>query len=169
MAVKPVVQDGDSVLRAKTPLIVDFSDPTFGGLISDMRATLVEQDGLGLAAPQIGVSKRIFIIPPEYAPEVRTPWAPLSLLRPFRPTVFVNPELSGYSKEQEILDEGCLSLRDKFYPTPRSLRVTLRARTETGVRFSIKAEGLLARIFQHETDHLNGILYIDRLRKQFGL
>ncbi|MEX0916590.1 MAG: peptide deformylase [Candidatus Spechtbacterales bacterium] len=169
MAVKPVVQEGDSVLRTKTPLITDFSDPTFGGLISDMRETLIQEDGLGLAAPQIGASKRIFVIPSEYAPEVRTPWAPFSLLRPIRPTIFVNPELSGYSEEQEVLDEGCLSLRDKFYPTPRSLRVTIQARTETGVRFRVSVDGLLARIFQHETDHLNGILYIDRLRKQFGL
>lgn len=169
MAVKPVVQDGDPVLRTSTPLVTDFSDPTFGGLISDMRDTLIQQDGLGLAAPQIGISKRIFVIPPEYAPTVRTPWAPLSLFRPIRPTVFVNPELSGYSSEQEVLDEGCLSIREKFYPTPRSLKVTIRARTERGTRFKVSAEGLLARIFQHETDHLNGILYVDRLRKKFGL
>lgn len=169
MAVRPVTQEGDPVLRTKTPLITDFSDPTFGGLISDMRDTLVEQDGLGLAAPQISVSKRIFIIPPEYAPKVRTLWAPRSLIRPLRPTVFINPELFEYSKEKEILDEGCLSLRDKFYATPRSLTVSIKARTENGIRFRVKAEGLLARIFQHETDHLNGILYVDRLRKRFGL
>jgi len=169
MAVKPVTQDGNPVLRAKTPLITDFSDPTFGGLLSDMRDTLIKEDGLGLAATQIASSKRIFVIPPDYAPKVRTLWAPKSLVVPLRPTVFVNPELSEYSKEQEILDEGCLSLRDKFYPTPRSARVTLRARTENGIRFRVKAEGLLARIFQHETDHLNGILYVDRLRKHFGL
>lgn len=169
MAVKPVVQDGDPVLRTNTPLITDFSDPTFGGLISDMRDTLVQQDGLGLAAPQIGVSKRIFVIPPEYAPIVRTVWAPLSFLRPIRPTVFVNPELLNYSKEEELLDEGCLSIREKFYPTPRSLKVTIKARTERGTRFTLSVEGLVARIFQHETDHLNGILYVDRLRKQFGL
>lgn len=166
---RPVVQSPEPVLRTPTEPIRDFSDPSFGGLVSDMKDTLRQQDGLGLAATQIGVSKRIFIIPAEYAPRVRTLWSPSSLIKPLEPTVFINPTLSDYSKEEEILDEGCLSIREKFYPTPRATRVTISAQTERGVRFKVRAEGLLARIFQHETDHLNGVLYVDRLRERFGL
>jgi len=166
--IQPVIQRGATILRTPTKPVTDFSDPSFGGLIQDMQDTLIEQDGVGLAAVQINVAKRIFIIPPEYAPSVRTRSLPLSLLRPLRPTIFVNPIIISLSKELVLLDEGCLSVRNKFYPTPRAKKVTLQAQNERGKHFTVEAEDLLARIFQHETDHLDGTLFIDRIHENLS-
>lgn len=166
--IQPVTQRGANILRTTTEPVTDFSDPSFGGLIQDMQDTLIEQDGVGLAAPQINVAKRIFIIPPEYAPVTRAYSSPLSFLRPLKPTIFVNPMIIALSEETILLDEGCLSVRNKFYPTPRAKRVTLQAQNETGKHFTVEAEDLLARIFQHETDHLNGILFIDRIHEHLS-
>lgn len=168
MSVKPILQEPNKVLRTKTNLVTDFSDPTFGGLIEDMKDTMLQQNGAGLAAPQIGVSKRIFVINQQDAPKIRTIFAPMSFIRPLYPTVFVNPKIIYYSKETEIHEEGCLSILDRFYPTLRSSSVTLQAQTEKGVRFKAHAQGMLARIFQHETDHLNGTLYVDRIKEQLN-
>ncbi|MEX2008437.1 MAG: peptide deformylase [Candidatus Spechtbacterales bacterium] len=161
--VQPVVQDPDPVLHNVTEPVKNFNDPELAKLLKDMKDTLAEQEGLGLAALQIGVSKSIFVIPPEHAPEVRTPYAPLSYLKPLKPTVFMNPKILRYSEEKETLEEGCLSIRGLFRPTPRSYAVTLQAQDERGRKFKIKADQLLARIFQHETDHLNGVLFIERI------
>ena len=120
MSVKSVVQEPNKVLRTKTNLITNFSDPTFNGLIEDMKDTMHQQNGAGLAAPQIGVGKRIFVINQQDAPKVRTIFAPMSFIRPLYPTVFVNPKIIYYSKETEIHEEGCLSILDRFYPTLRS-------------------------------------------------
>ena len=127
-----------------------------------------KQNGAGLAAPQIGVSKRIFVINQQDAPKVRTISAPLSFLRPLYPTVFVNPIITHYSTETNLYEEGCLSILDKFYPTLRSVSVILQAQNEKGTKFTVQAQGTLAHIFQHETDHLNGILYIDRIYEQLN-
>lgn len=128
-----------------------------------MKNTLKEQDGVGLAAPQIGESLSIFVIPDYISPKLRTPLIPFSLLKPLRPTVFINPKITHYSEEKETIEEGCLSIRRIFRHTPRSRMVKIKARDEHGRSFSVPAEGLLARVFQHETDHLNGILFIERL------
>ena len=168
MAIQSVLQKSHPILRAQAEPITDFSDPSFGGLIEDMQDTMYQQNGAGLAAPQIGVSKRIFIINQEDAPKVRTLSAPWSFIRPLYPTIFVNPVITSYSDEKKIYEEGCLSIRDEFYPTPRSFGVTLQAQNEKGVKFTVKAEAQLAHILQHETDHLNGILYIDRINEQLN-
>jgi peptide deformylase len=161
--IKPVVQDPDPTLHKEAEPILNIKTARLSALIADMKATLVKEDGLGLAAPQIGISKSIFVIPQEYAPEVRTLWAPLSFFKPLHPTVFINPHLSHYSAEEEKLQEGCLSVSGVFKKTTRAYEVTLRARDERGRRFKIKASGLLARIFQHETDHLRGVLFFERI------
>ena len=173
MSVKSVLQEPDrkkpnKILRTKTEIITDFSDPLFNGLIKDMKDTMRQQNGAGLAAPQIGVSKRIFVINQQDAPKVRTIFAPLSFIRPLYPTVFVNPTITYYSKQEELQEEGCLSILDEFYPTLRATSVTLQAQNEKGVKFTVQARGMLARIFQHETDHLNGMLYIDRIYEQLN-
>lgn len=160
--IKSVIQDPDPILHKEAQRISDIKKSGLKALIADMRATLVEEDGLGLAAPQIGVLKNIFIIPPEYAQKVRTLWAPLSLFKPLYPIVFINPRITLYSVEKEVLQEGCLSVSGVFKKTPRAYGVTLQAQDERGRRFKIKVSGVLARIFQHETDHLNGILFLER-------
>lgn len=162
--IRIVLQHQNPILHKKTlPITGGFGSFFLERLIRDMKDTLKEQDGVGLAAPQIGESLAIFVIPDDIAPEIRTPRMPFTLLKPLKPAVFINPEIIFYSKEKEILDEGCLSVKGLFRPTPRSYKVKLKALDKRGRKLVISAEGLLARIFQHETDHLNGTLFIERL------
>lgn len=166
MAKMQVVQDPNPVLHKKTQHITNFKDSSLKELISDMKNTLRKQNGLGLAAPQIGISLNIFVIPKNYAPSVRTVWAPSSFLKPLRPTVFINAKITHLGKDKEKIKEGCLSVKDTYHPISRSYEVKLQAQNENGVRFKVEARGLLARIFQHEVDHLNGMLFLDRLHEK---
>lgn len=162
--IREVVQDPDPVLHKKTrPMTGGFGSIFLQKLIRDMKDTLKEQDGLGLAGPQIGESLAIFVIPEDIAPQVRTPKMPFTLIKPLEPTVFINPEIIYHSKDKEILEEGCLSIKGIFRPTPRAYKIKLRALDYQGRKLTITAEGLLARIFQHETDHLGGVLFIERI------
>ncbi len=162
--IRKIVQDPNPVLHKKTlPITQGFGSNFLKKLIANMKNTLKAEDGLGLAAPQIGESLSIFVIPSNIAPKVRTPSMPFSLIKPLWPTVFINPEITHYSKEKEAMEEGCLSIRGIFRPTPRSYKVKIKALDERGRKISVSATGLLARVFQHETDHLNGILFIERL------
>jgi peptide deformylase len=159
-----IVQDPNPVLHKKTLSITGgFGSPFLKKLILRMKETLEAEDGLGLAAPQINEGLSIFVIPGNIAPKVRTPLLPFSLIKPLWPTVFINPEITHYSREKETLEEGCLSIRGLFRPTPRSYKVKIKALDERGRKIVFSATGLLARVFQHETDHLNGILFIERL------
>ena len=133
-----------------------------------MHDTVIQEDGVGLAASQINIKKRIFIIPEEYAPEIRTIRIPWSFIRPYKQTVFINPTILSRSERAIILEEGCLSVRNKFYPTTRSAEVVFESQDEKGRKFKIKAGGLLARILQHETDHLDGVLFIDRIHESLS-
>lgn len=110
-----------------------------------------EDDGVALAAPQIGISKRMFVVSP-LAYERDAKWKPL---------VFINPVLTKMSKKTEERQEGCLSVRWVYGKTHRHVSATVEAYDEFGNKFSFGATGLLAHIFQHETDHLDGILFID--------
>lgn len=162
--IRPILQDPNPILhKISLPIVQGFGSNSLKKLIKDMRDTLKEQDGLGLAAPQIGESMNIFVIPKNIAPVVKTPYIPISLIKPLKPTVFINPEITFLSKQKETMDEGCLSVKGVFRPTQRSCKVKLKALDEKGRKFSAVAEGLLARVFQHETDHLNGILFIERV------
>lgn len=161
--IKPVIQEPHSTLRKKAQAVSNFGNPKLAELVEDMKDTLIQQEGLGLAAPQIDVSLAVFVIPPEMAPEVRVWYMPWTFFQPLRPTVFFNPRILGYSQKKETEDEGCLSIRGFFTETPRAQKVTLEAQNEKGQKLRIGASGLLARLFQHETDHLNGVLFIDHL------
>ena len=161
--VKSVVQDPNPILHKKTPPVTKFNSDEFKKLIKDMKDTLAKEDGLGLAAPQIGESLNVFVIPDDIAPVAKSRAILSPIIKPEKRTVFVNPEIRFCSKSTEVLEEGCLSVKGIYRETPRSFKVKLKARDERGHKFSVSAEGLLARIFQHETDHLNGILFIERL------
>lgn len=128
-------------------------------IVADMAEALdKEPDGVALAAPQIAVPYRIFIVrtdrtvPPP--PEGASPLAPSV-------DVYINPEIVKTSRKRQKADEGCLSVRGIYGTTNRHERVTVKARREDGSRFERGAGGLLAQIFEHEIDHLNGILFID--------
>jgi peptide deformylase len=164
--IKPpkIVQNGEAVLRdiAKPVPIKDITTPHIQKLIADMKSALdPEKDGVALAAPQIGVPLRIFIISGLILAAADERYAPKDKLTDM---VFINPEIIKTSKEKEDVEEGCLSVRYLYGKISRAKKVTLRAYDEHGRKVERGASGLLAQIFQHETDHLNGVLFIDRAR-----
>lgn len=163
---KEIVQEGAEVLRGVAEPVEEsaFGSAGLAKLVEDMeRALDREPDGVALAAPQIGASKRVFIVrmdrvdvPPLEEGE-EAPAAP----RPVEVDVYVNPEIVKTSRRRQTADEGCLSVRGIYGTTHRHERVTLRARRVDGTAFTRGAGGLLAQIFEHEVDHLNGALFID--------
>lgn len=162
--INPVLQDPNPILHKITlPITQGFRSNSLKKLITNMKDALKSEDGLGLAAPQIGESLNIFVIPKNMAPIVKTPMIPISLIKPLKPTVFINPKITFASKSKETMDEGCLSVKGIFHPISRSYKVKLKALDDKGRKFTVSAEGLLARVFQHETDHLNGILFLERV------
>jgi peptide deformylase len=145
MTIMPIRIIGDPVL--KTPgMPVESFDSALAALAEDMFETMYDAPGVGLAAPQVGLSLRLFVFDDGQGLK----------------GVVANPEITD-SQGEQVEDEGCLSIPGLYHPTPRSMRVRLRGQDLHGEHVVIEAEGLLARIFQHETDHLNGTLYIDRL------
>lgn len=147
MAVLPVVKFPDPVLSTKTQEVPRITD-TERRLVRDMIDTMYAENGVGLAANQVGISKQIFVAS---ADQVRG-----------QELVFFNPVLM--KKEGTVKEfEGCLSVPEFYEPVKRFKKVWMRAMTLDGKTVEVKGEGLLARIFQHEIDHLNGILFIDRL------
>jgi len=154
MAVLKVVEYPHSVLKKQAKVVT-----TIGvkerRLIQDMVDTLYHEDGVGLAAPQVGISKRIIVISPRALPGEER--------------VYLNPEILARSPEEELGLEGCLSLPGISGEVPRAKRIKFQAMDLNRSLVTEEAEGFRARVIQHEIDHLNGILLIDRLdfaRKQ---
>jgi peptide deformylase len=138
----------NNFLRKKTKEVKDFKDPRLAGLVSDMAKTMEAEKGIGLAAPQVGSDLRICAVKVDN-----------SLF------VLINPKIRSFSRKKEIFEEGCLSFPGKFFPVERPVKVKIKARDVAGKKLKIKADGLLARVLQHEIDHLDGILVIDRAVK----
>ena len=147
MPIRPIRLFGDPVLRTPADPVVDF-DQELRILVQDLTDTMLEAPGSGLAAPQIGVGLRVFT------------WHVDGELGHL-----VNPQLT---LSQEIQDgpEGCLSLPDLTFDCPRALRVVAKGFTMHGEPVRIEGSDLLARAIQHETDHLDGVLFVDRLDRE---
>ncbi len=143
-----IIQEGDPVLRKKAETVKDPKNPEIQTLIKNMIATMKSAKGLGLAAPQVGVSWRIFTVDIES-----------------KIFVFINPEAKDFSKESGLFEEGCLSVQKTWGPVIRPKKLTIKALDENGKPIKIRAKGLLARVTQHEMDHLNGVLFIDKAEK----
>lgn len=130
----------------------EFNTPYISEVIKVMQKSLSkESDGVALAAPQINLPLRIFVVSPSAYPEDAKS----------RPLVFINPKIIKKSKKSAIMEEGCLSVRWIYGKTKRSVNVTIESYDILGNKFTYGASGLLAHIFQHETDHLDGVLFID--------
>ncbi len=154
-----IVQDGDPVLRecAQTVPIKDITSPRIQQILRDMKEALSSQkDGVAIAAPQIGVPLRIFLASDDILAE-----ADPSYKKQGKDIVFINPEIARLSREKQEVEEGCLSVRWKYGKVLRSTKATVRGYNERGELVERGARGLLAQVFQHETDHLDGILFID--------
>ena len=146
MALRNIRKFGDDVLRKKCREVDEIDDRLLT-LIEDMKETMYEADGVGLAAPQVGILKRLFVVDIGDGP-----------------LVFINPEIIETSGSQTD-EEGCLSLPGETEEVMRPNYVKAKALNEKGEEFEIEAEELLARAILHEYDHLNGTLFIDRVKK----
>ena len=166
-----IVQNGDRVLRqiAKEVPVSSITKPKIQKIISDMNQALDgEYDGAAIAAPQIAQSLRIFIVSRKVFAEERDE-APavyngIILKKKAHNMVFINPKIIKISKDKKLLEEGCLSVRPLFGKVRRATRATVEAYNEHGEKFTMEGSGLLAHVFQHETDHLEGVLFIDKAK-----
>jgi peptide deformylase len=156
MSVREIIKYPGKVLREKTHRVTD-CDAELDKLIDDMIETMYAAPGVGLAANQVGVSKQVAVIDVG----VRDEKSPLFVL--------INPEIVKLEGEVEA-EEGCLSVPDYTTVLKRAMKVCVKGLDRNGKPVEIEAEGLLARALQHEIDHLNGILFVDRMgriRKEF--
>jgi peptide deformylase len=163
-----IVQNGDPVLRkiaAEVP-VSTITKPKIQKVIADMKKALHSQDdGVAIAAPQIGISLRIFIVSGKIFEEdfIRGKSAP-ETVQNYPDLVFINPIFTKISKDKKLLSEGCLSVRPIYGKVRRATKASMEAYDEKGLKFKKEGTGLLAHIFQHETDHLDGILFIDKAK-----
>ncbi|MGA9533099.1 MAG: peptide deformylase [Anaerolineales bacterium] len=159
MTILDIKTPPDPILRAEAEKVRAFTSD-LRQLADDMVETMRAAPGVGLAAPQIGIGQRLIVV--EFAEPADDPQA-----EPPKPTLYrlVNPEIVTRSRETIVGTEGCLSLPGYFGDVERSQSTTVRGFTPAGEPTLIKADGWLARIFLHEVDHLNGILFIDRANR----
>jgi peptide deformylase len=175
---KDILQQTEKVLRkvAKEVPVPDIKTPKIKKILKEMSAALKSQDdGVAIAAPQIGYSLRIFVVAgkiftpdfvrarSEKTSDTTDAVAEHKAEKP-KDMVFINPKISKLSREKSWVPEGCLSVRWLYGKTMRSKKATVAAYDENGKKFTRGASGLLAQIFQHETDHLDGILFIDHAK-----
>lgn len=156
MAIRSILEAPDPRLRTiSTP--VEQVDDEVRALIADMFETMYDAPGIGLAAIQVGVPKRILVIDlMEDGPDGE---------RVSEPRVFINPELYDPHAETSVYNEGCLSVPDQYADVERPLAINARWLDEKGVAHDERIEGMLATCLQHEMDHLEGVLFIDHLSK----
>ncbi|WP_039798881.1 peptide deformylase [Nocardia araoensis] len=145
MTIQPVRLFGDPILRARAAEVTAF-DRDLRQLVTDLTETMHDDGGVGMAAPQIGVGLRVFVYDTGDAAGH-----------------LVNPQWEVVGDEEQVGPEGCLSIPGVRYDTRRALRVRASGVDVDGAPVALEAEGLLARCVQHETDHLDGVLFIDRL------
>jgi peptide deformylase len=161
-----IIQKDGPVLR-KTASIVEPSEITSSKIqkiITDMKTALTEQDdGVAIAAPQINIPLRIFVVSKKADLIMKgIENLPKEEMNKLNDPVYINPEIKKIAKTKVTLDEGCLSVRYLYGKVKRAEKITISAYDEKGKKFTKGASGLLAQIFQHEIDHLNGILFTDK-------
>ena len=151
-------------IAAEVP-VSDITSPQIKKLLKDMKSALVGYDGEGfngvaIAAPQIGVPLRIFLVHDTYKDRKEEEEA-----QKIPDLVTINPKIIKLSKRKRVVGEGCLSVPEHYGAVNRSLNATIRAYDENGKEYERGAGGILAQIFQHEVDHLDGVLFTDRAEK----
>ena len=156
---------GAEVLRETAAPIPEITDG-IRSLAQQMWETMRCFDGIGLAAPQVGKALRLVVlgVPPESISE--EPSSGELALLPRMPLVLVNPEIISYSEDENVRDEGCLSVPEIYAPVRRPSRVVLRSQLLDGTVITEECGGLLGRCIQHELDHLDGKLFVDRVDKE---
>ncbi len=148
--VRTILKYGEPILEEVAQPVTDFDTPDLKNLIADMWETMYAAKGVGLAAPQIGYGKRISVIDISIGEDET------------KKIVIINPEII-LREGKQTGEEGCLSIPGFREPVTRANKVTIRAQNEKGEQIEVNSEELLARAFEHEIDHLNGILFINHL------
>ncbi len=151
MSLRKIITLPDPLLRKKSELVKKV-DSSIKKLMDDMLETMYEAPGIGLAAIQIGIAKRIIVMD-------------ISKEEKKKPLFFINPEIVWKSEKKTSYEEGCLSIPNQFALVERPAKCNVKYLDYDGANKELKAEGLLATCIQHEIDHLNGILFIDYLSK----
>ncbi len=150
-----IAQLGAPVIRKEAVKVTDIQNPELQAFIDDLLVTVADEGGMGIAAPQVSVSKRIIILSPK--PNTRYPYAPL-----MEPTIMINPELTWASTEKEKDWEGCLTVPGIRGLVSRHQTIRIRYQDRNGLLLETEYHGFLARVFQHEVDHLDGLVFLDR-------
>lgn len=163
---KPILQKEEPVLRKKAKEInpKEITSPKIQKILKEMSESLSSQeDGVALAAPQIGYDLRIFVV----SGNIFSPGFEKGKIKKeerLKDLYFINPQIINTSKKKEWMPEGCLSVRPFYGETYRSKKTTVTAYNKKGEKITRGGSGLLAQIFQHETDHLEGVLFIDKAK-----
>ncbi len=154
---RPILQVGHPILRQTAEAIADLPDVSIDQLVADLIHTLTASHGVGIAAPQVAASVRLVIVASR--PNSRYPNAPM-----MAPVAMINPQIMAYSDQQEWGWEGCLSVPGLRGFVPRYQQIEVQYLTPKGEQKQEILTGFVARIFQHEWDHLNGLLFLDRVK-----
>lgn len=144
-----IIKYPDPILRSENQEVLDPTDNKIKKIVSDMLETMRANEGIGLAAPQIGQNLKICVI--EIENEV---------------FVLINPEIKSYYGKEVSAEEGCLSFPGKYLLISRPEKIKVKAFDTTGKKQIIRAKGILARAIQHEVDHLNGVLFVDKINEE---
>ena len=155
MAIRNIVKDGDPVLRKICRSVISF-DEKLATLIDDMLDTMYKYDGIGLAASQVGILKRVIVYDIKYFEEDEKP----------EPHILINPVITSRSKTMIEVEEGCLSFPDLYEKVKRHEKVTVEYTDIKGKKKKINAKDIEAVVLQHEIDHLDGIVFLDRVEEQ---
>jgi len=147
---------GDRVLRSSAKRIAKVDDEV-RQIAREMLQTMYSSDGIGLAAPQVGINKRLIVIDPDPRDRKQDP------------IVLINPTIKKYGKEICTYEEGCLSVPDVFLEVKRPETIELSYKDENGRPRNVKVDGLLSRVIQHEMDHLEGVMFVDRVENKLAL
>lgn len=149
---KIITGENNPILRAMSVPVKKF-DASLKKFAKDLKETMIKADGLGIAAPQVGKNIRVFIVVMNYKTEHQVV------------VTMVNPEIISHGAKTDIKEEGCLSLPGKFGDVERFRELTVAFQDLEGTRQVFELEGLNARVVQHENDHINGVLFIDRMKE----
>ncbi len=147
---------GDRILRQPAKRVAKIDD-ALRDLVRKMLQTMYSEDGIGLAAPQVGVNKQLLVVDAD-PEDAATP-----------PLVLVNPKIISYSKELAAGQEGCLSIPGVYLDVVRPAAIEVSYKDESGRPRKLKADDLIARVIQHEMDHLNGVMFVDRVENALAL
>ncbi len=146
-----IVYYGDKRLTAKNEKVKEI-DNNIRKIAQKMIRTMKEKEGIGLAGPQVGINKKIVVIDLSFGQKENS-----------RFMVLINPEIVEYGEEKDVMEEGCLSFPELFIEVERSKEVKIKAKTLEGEAIEFEADSFLARVLQHEIDHVNGVVFIDRI------